>query len=76
MVWIKLGNAAPLSGPMQEKVNAAADAERQRKVLAHNAGRHRADAAGVSRRVVALLSAAVLTGSGIAYMATTHGLLQ
>ncbi|WP_176748923.1 hypothetical protein [Rhodococcus erythropolis] len=38
-------------------------------------GRHRTAAVGMSRRVVALLSAAVLTGSGIAYVATTHGLL-
>lgn len=41
----------------------------------HIKGRHRTAAVGMSRRVVALLSAAVLTGSGIAYVATNHGLL-
>ncbi|MYV30345.1 hypothetical protein GQ649_24305 [Rhodococcus sp. DSM 6344] len=75
MPWTKLDNVAPLSGPMQEKVNAAVDAERQRKRLAHNAGRHRNKAAGMSRRAVALLSATVLAGSGIAWIATFYGLL-
>lgn len=75
MPWTKLDNVAPLTGPTQEKVNTAANTERQRKVLAHNAGRHRNQAEGVSRRVIALLSAAVLAGSGIAWVATSHGLL-
>lgn len=75
MPWTKLDNVAPLKGPMRERVNAAANAERERKVLAHNAGRHRNQAAGVSRRVIALVSAAVLAGSGIAWIATFYGLL-
>lgn len=75
MVWIKLDNVAPLKGPMQEKINAAADTDRQRKVLARNAGRHRNDAEGMSRRAVALLSATVLAGCGIAWIATSYGLL-
>lgn len=75
MPWTKLDNVAPLKGPMQERVTAAANAERERKVLAHNAGRHRTQAMGVSRRVIALLSAAVLAGSGIAWVATSYGQL-
>ena len=75
MPWTKLDNIAPLRGPMQEKVNAAANAERQRKALARDSGRHRNQAAGLSRRVVGLLSAAVLAGSGIAWIATFYGLL-
>ncbi|MFF1946939.1 hypothetical protein ACFVWF_32900 [Rhodococcus qingshengii] len=75
MPWTKLDNVAPLTGPMQEKVIAAVNAERQRKALAHNSGRHRTETEGVSRRAIGLLSAAVLAGSGIAYLATSYGFL-
>lgn len=75
-MWTKISDdVASLPRPQQDVVIDAANAERERKVLAHNAGRHRTQAPGVSRRVIALLSAAVLAGSGIAWVATMYGLL-
>lgn len=76
MPWIKISDeVASLSRPQQDAVAAAVNTERQGKALAHNVGRHRNQSAGMSRRVFGLLSAAVLAGSGIAWIATFYGIL-
>ncbi|TSD48555.1 hypothetical protein FFI94_022080 [Rhodococcus sp. KBS0724] len=59
------------------QLDAAAELiDEQRKALSRDKGRHRIQTAGMSRRVLGTLSAAVLAGCGIAYFATDHGLIQ
>ena len=76
MPWLKISDdLTSLPASQQIAVVGAIATERRRKALASEKGRHRNQKAGVSRRVIGLLSAAVLTGSGIAYMATSYGFL-
>ncbi|MDZ7914759.1 MAG: hypothetical protein U5O16_23445 [Rhodococcus sp. (in: high G+C Gram-positive bacteria)] len=82
MTWVRIGNT-PYSAAAAAIIETAASAavsetevvHRPQQTVTPEKSRHRTVAVGMSRRLVAALSGAVLAGCGIAYVATTHGLL-
>lgn len=74
MPWTRISDDfASLPSP---QLDAAAElVDQQRKALARDKGRHRTQAAGMSRRVLGTLSGSVLIGCGIVYFATNYGLI-